>query len=77
MRCIYIGSSNPHHIPAPKSRGNAAPAAGCHLAGSVEQGAWLFQPDGDENAYYVDPQRDLIAEIEDRKYAATSAWSEP
>jgi hypothetical protein len=62
MRCIYIGSMSQHHNPAPNSRGNAAPASGCHIEGSAEEGAWIFQPDGDESAYYVDPLRDLIAE---------------
>ncbi len=39
--------------PAPDSTGKAWPACGSADPFSAEYGAWLFQPDGDENAYYV------------------------
>ena len=43
-------SSN--HYPAPGSHGIAYMAAGYHDSGP-ERMAWLFEPDGDENMYYV------------------------
>ena len=70
MRCIYIGTCQ---IPSPESHGEAFPASGCCIEGSAEEGAWLFKPDGDEAAYYVDPQRDLVAEVESTLYARQEA----
>jgi hypothetical protein len=39
--------------------GEAWPASGYSDPNSCEYGAYLFQPDGCENAYYCDPERDL------------------
>ena len=77
MRCIYIGDCN---VPGNGSRGEAFPASGCCVAGSLEEGAWLFVPDqdpadpsGERGGYYVDPQRDLICETEYTGYARQEA----
>lgn len=56
QRAKYIGDCQ---VPAPGSVGTCCPASGHDDPESCEEGAYLFQPDGDENAYYVDPQRDL------------------
>ena len=41
--------------PARNAEGLAWPAGGYADPESCEQGAYLFQPFGDESAYYVDP----------------------
>lgn len=48
--------------PTTGSKGIAYAAHGFDDPESAEYGAYLFQPDGDENAYYCDPERDLILE---------------
>lgn len=48
-------------MPRAGSKGLAWPAGGCADPTSAEYGAWLFQPAGDANAYYV-PENDLILE---------------
>jgi len=55
MRAEYIGWD-----PALKGRiGNCAPASGHDDPESIEEGAYFFQADGDEDAAYVDPETDL------------------
>ena len=39
-------------FPPNGTRGTAFPASGHTDPESCEFGAWLFQPDGEENAYY-------------------------
>jgi hypothetical protein len=39
--------------------GEAIPASGACNVGSVEEGAWLFRPDGSGFSYYVNPETDL------------------
>ena len=55
-RYEYIGDCQ---IPAPGSQGEASPAPGHDDPESCQYGAWMFQPDGEDGAYYVDPVRDL------------------
>lgn len=52
----YIGDCQK---PSPGSVGEAWPAEGCDDPESCQYGAWLFQPDGDQDAYYIDPVRDI------------------
>lgn len=47
--------------PANGTLGTAFPASGCDDDSSPEYGAWLFQPDGSEDAYYCDPTSELVA----------------
>lgn len=56
-RATYIGACA---VPAPGSAGDAFPASGHDDPESVECGAYLFQPDGCEDAFYVDPVTDLV-----------------
>lgn len=56
MKYRYIG---PCLIPSQGAIGDAGPAAGCDDADSLESGAWIFQPDGEDSVYYVDPERDI------------------
>lgn len=67
MRVIYRGEDRLRGFkgdtPEPGSSGVAWPAFGFDDPESAEQGAYLFQADGDENAYYVDPERDLIFDL--------------
>jgi hypothetical protein len=49
-------------VPARGVTGIAFAAGGFSDPESAEFGAYLFQPDGDENAYYCDPQIDLSFE---------------
>jgi hypothetical protein len=46
----YVGDCSQ---PAPQSKGIAYPASGFYDPQSAAYGAWLFKPNGDENAYYV------------------------
>lgn len=57
-RATFVGSNA--SFPAGGSKGIAFAAGGFDDPDSAECGAYLFQPDGDENAYYCDPERDLI-----------------
>lgn len=64
-RCVvsrfeYIGTCA---VPAPGSQGEAWPAPGHDDPESCQYGAYMFQPDGDEHAYYVDPETDLRAAL--------------
>lgn len=52
----YVGTCA---IPGYGSIGEASPASGCEDHWSPEHGAWVFVPDGESDAYYVDPERDL------------------
>jgi hypothetical protein len=54
---MYKGSSD---IPRKGAMGEAFPASGHDDPESCEQGAYLFQPDGEKDAYYVDPMTDLV-----------------
>ncbi len=56
FRAEYIGDCA---VPAPGSVGTAFPASGHDDPESCHYGAYMFVPDGDENAYYVDPNSDL------------------
>lgn len=55
-RAQYVGNCV---VPGPGTIGAAWPADGHDDPESCQYEAYLFQPDGDENAYYVDPVRDL------------------
>lgn len=46
-------------FPPSGSQGFAWPAGGFDDPESAEHGAYLFQPDGDDSAYYCDPITDL------------------
>lgn len=64
MRATYVSGSECSYPPN-GSKGIAFAAGGFDDPESAECGAYLFQPDGDENAYYCDPHTDLL--FEDRK----------
>lgn len=55
----YDPTGDAPQVPARGSKGEAWPAGGCADPTSAEYGAWLFQPAGDVNAYYV-AEDDLI-----------------
>lgn len=55
-RYVWLGETQ---VPPPGTHGVAWPAGGFNDPESCEQGAYLFQPDGEERAYYCDPEHDL------------------
>jgi hypothetical protein len=57
MKATYVGNCM---IPGAGTHGEAFPASGHNHSDSVEQGAYLFVPDGQEDAFYVDPNTDLV-----------------
>ena len=56
MKARFIGSGSD---PLPGTVGTCGATNGFSDPESAEQGAFWFIPDGSENAYYVDPERDL------------------
>lgn len=56
-RATYVGTCAE---PAPGTAGDAFPASGHDDPASCEYGAYLFQPDGCEYAFYCDPVTDLV-----------------
>jgi hypothetical protein len=55
----YEPKEDPPTEPTPGSTGRAWRAEGHYDQGSAECGAWLYQPHGDERAFYVD-EDDLV-----------------
>jgi len=51
------------HTPRDGAQGIAWPAVGHDDPESAECGAYLFQSDGEDVAYYCDPDRDLVFEL--------------
>src|SRR5436853_217561 len=62
-KATYTPQMDAPDIPKPGSRGDAWPAEGINDQRSAQFGSWLFKPEGDENAYYVN-EHDLTFDPE-------------